>query len=263
MRGLVRAYNGFSYGGLAPGHHQGLPSGNLTFIVSLEEPINIVAMPGPQPPRRFDAFVGGLHLRPASVAHPGRGAGISVELSPLASRALFGAPASALASQVVDLADLLGPKAAELRERLSEAGSWAERFAVVDRVLASILRDTPPAAGEMVRAWTSLRDSGGRLPISAVAEEVGYSRRHLGERFSAEFGVAPKAAARVLRFERTCGLLDRGLSLAQAAAAGGYYDQAHLTNEWRELAGQSPAAWQTDELRDRSSPEDAQPATAA
>ena len=54
----------------------------------------------------------------------------------------------------------------------------------------------------------------------------------------AEVGLTPKQAARVLRFERAGGLLRSGrYDLAMVAAEAGYYDQAHLSNEWRALAG--------------------------
>ena len=92
MAAHVRSYSGWRYSGLAAGTHQGLPSGNLTFIVSLDGHIELVSMPGTQSPAAFDAFVGGLHLQPATIAHPGHGAGLSVELSPLGARRLLGIP---------------------------------------------------------------------------------------------------------------------------------------------------------------------------
>jgi AraC-like DNA-binding protein len=56
-------------------------------------------------------------------------------------------------------------------------------------------------------------------------------------------------AARVFRFERACRLIaDHRLSLAHVAITCGYYDQAHLTREWCDLAGCSPKAWITREL---------------
>lgn len=252
LREIVRRYGGFSYSGLAPGTHQGLPSGDLTFIVGLGDPFVLAAMPGDQAPGSFSAFVAGLHLRPATIAHPGHGAGISVELSPLASRRLFGVPAGAVAHCVVDLVDLIGARALELVERLRLTRSWAGRFAVLDGVLSDVLRDEPTPSPELRRAWHLLRSRGGLMPTAELAKEVGYSRRHLSELFAAEFGVAPKAASRLLRFERARGLIDAGLGCVEAAVRAGYYDQAHMANEWRELAGMSPTEWRSEELRDRS-----------
>lgn len=74
---------------------------------------------------------------------------------------------------------------------------------------------------------------------------MGWSRRHLTERFTREFGLSPKDAARVVRFHRSRLLVARSNRprLADVAAACGYYDQAHLAREWNDLAGCSPSAW--------------------
>jgi transcriptional regulator GlxA family with amidase domain len=55
--------------------------------------------------------------------------------------------------------------------------------------------------------------------------------------------------ARVMRFERARRLLVSHArpALADVAAACGYADQAHLTRDWRALAGQSPRAWLASE----------------
>jgi transcriptional regulator GlxA family with amidase domain len=78
-----------------------------------------------------------------------------------------------------------------------------------------------------------------------LAGEVGWSRRHLTDRFTAEYGLGPKAMARVLRFERARWMIVRAAfpSLAAVAAECGYADQAHMTREWQALAGASPTAW--------------------
>ncbi len=102
----------------------------------------------------------------------------------------------------------------------------------------------------MTWAWRRLLATGGTVQVAALAEAVGWSRRHLGERFRDEFGLSPKAAAMVLRFERSRRLLERPArrGLAEIAVTCGYYDQAHLTRDWRTLAGCTPTAWMAAEL---------------
>jgi AraC-like DNA-binding protein len=91
--------------------------------------------------------------------------------------------------------------------------------------------------------------TGGLIRIADLANEIGWSRRHFGERFRDEIGLAPKQAARILRFERAGALLRRGhQDLAELAVECGYYDQAHLSNDWRMLAGCSPRTWIAEEL---------------
>ena len=251
LRPFVDRYIGYRQEGFAPGVHRGLPSRHLTFIVSLGDPVDIAGMPdAAQRPATFQAFVGGLHAAPATIRHDGTQVGVSIQLTPLGASALFGLPAGALAWSVVDLEDVLGRPAGELVDRLVEAPTWPARFAVLDDVLSRRLDEPAGPSPETVRAWDRLVASGGSLDVRTLASEVGWSRRHLSERFRVELGLPPKVLGRVLRFERARRLLegpDRP-SLAQVAAVCGYYDQAHLNREFRELAGCSPLQWLAEEL---------------
>ncbi len=100
-----------------------------------------------------------------------------------------------------------------------------------------------------------LLGTGGTISVSALADETGWSGRHLRTRFAAEIGLTPKAAARVVRFDRARRLLQRRaasgrrLDLAALAANCGYYDQAHLDLEFRALAGAPPTTWLEREFR--------------
>jgi transcriptional regulator GlxA family with amidase domain len=114
------------------------------------------------------------------------------------------------------------PPAGELCDRLRAASGWPKR----------------------------LCQSDGRLRVDELARDAGYSRRHLTARFRAEYGLAPKTAARVMRFERARALVARPEppALARIAAACGYADQAHMNREWRALAGASPLGWRAAEV---------------
>jgi transcriptional regulator GlxA family with amidase domain len=67
---------------------------------------------------------------------------------------------------------------------------------------------------------------------AGLADEVGWSRRHLSQRFSDEFGIGPMQAARLLRFGRARKLVVAGSrSLAEVAIDCGYADQASYRGE--------------------------------
>ena len=116
------------------------------------------------------------------------------------------------------------------------------------RVLAAVV-EVPEPAGEVAWAWQRILETGGTVEVRDLAAEIGWSRRHFGERFRSELGLAPKVASRVIRFERARELLARPdrPGLADVAATCGYFDQAHLTREWRELAGCTPTTWLAEE----------------
>ena len=52
------------------------------------------------------------------------------------------------------------------------------------------------------------------------------------------------------RFDRSRRILraDPGRRLADVAAECGFYDQAHLARDWRDLAGVPPSRWLEDEV---------------
>ncbi|HEY0537093.1 MAG TPA: helix-turn-helix domain-containing protein [Actinoallomurus sp.] len=247
---LVARYSGYRYEGLPPGTHLGLPSPYLTIVLSLGKPTRTAVMPDRrQAPAEFAALAGGLHTRAALIEHDGDQYGVQLALTPAGARSLLGMPAGELASVVVPLDGLLPTRAGELIERMGEAPTWAARFAVLDEVLAHDAGRRPAPPDELCHAWRLLTERGGRVRIADLAAEIGWSRRHLAARFTAEYGLTPKEAARVVRFECSKRLLQRRdrPSLADVAAACGFYDQAHLAREWNDFGGCPPSAWLTGE----------------
>jgi AraC-like DNA-binding protein len=252
----VAGYTGYRQRGLPPGRHRGLPSPYLTLIFTLDEPLTIAAHPDPgQPPGEFGTLLGGLHSSPALITHAGAQSGIQVALRPLGARALLGLPAGELADLDVPADAVLGAVCAELRDRVRAAATWPERFAILDEILRRrVIVDEDVAPG-VSWAWGELLREGGALRVSALAEGTGWSGRHLTSRFRAEIGLTPKAAARVIRFDRARRLMVRRLAadgdylLADLAADCGYFDQAHLAREFRSLAGCPPSQWLAEEFR--------------
>jgi AraC-like DNA-binding protein len=266
LRRYVAWYTGYRQRGVAPARHRGLPSPFLTFIITLDEPLVILAHPDPgQRPGTFAALLGGLHSAPALIAHDGAQSGIQVALRPLGARALLGLPAGELAEIDVPAEAVLSDLCSELRARALQAAGWPERFAVMDEILlrrinVGLTAAGPGVAPEVSWAWRQLLTSGGSIRAAELAEQTGWSGRHLASRFRAEIGLTPKAAARVIRFNRARHLLARqatapvpdgpgGYRLADLAATCGYFDQAHLAREFRALAGCPPSQWLAEEFR--------------
>jgi AraC-like DNA-binding protein len=246
---FVERYVGYRLDGFPAGVHRGLPSRHLTFIVSIGPQIDVVAQTDPaQAPRTYRAVVSGLQASPALIAHDGFQEGVAFELTPLGCRSLLGLPAREIWNASLELEELAGPLGVELWERLQLAPGWPERFAICDEVLARLASDrrVEPA---LERSWWLLTESAGTVAVADLARTVGWTRQHFARRFAGEFGLSPKLAARVVRFDRARRMLQAPfLSIAQVAQACGYYDQAHLTRDFRELAGVSPARLLTGDL---------------
>jgi AraC-like DNA-binding protein len=249
LRPFITRYAGFRVSGVPPGVNVGSPKSDIDLIISLAHPIDVVQMPGStQRPSAFTALVTGLQDAPAIVRQGGEAFGVHVFIKPLAVRAILGVASAEISSLVLHLSDIWGRRADDLVERLLGCETWEQRFGVLDRAFASTLGPTDVRA-DISWAWRRLASTHGSVPVQALADDLGFSRRHFSERFREVVGVAPKLAARIFRFERACRLIaDTRASLAQVALACGYYDQAHLTREWQALAGCSPRAWMVREL---------------
>jgi AraC-like DNA-binding protein len=278
LRPLVAWYHGYRQSGQRPARHRGLPSPWLTLIITLDEPLTIAEHPDPrQAASAHQVLVGGLHTSPALVTHDGRQSGIQLGVTPLGARVLLGAPAGALATLDLEGDEVIGRFAADLQDRVRAAPTWADRFALLDALFATraglSLGPVPDGAGpapapvrtgpmdtrdliapEVRYVWRTLLTSRGAVPVAELARETGWSARHLDNRFRAEIGLTPKAAARVIRFDRARRMLMRRVesggapALADLAVAGGYYDQAHLAREFRGLAGVPPSRWLAEEF---------------
>ncbi|GAA3938474.1 hypothetical protein GCM10023085_19870 [Actinomadura viridis] len=240
LRPFLASYDGYWEDRSTPDRVRTLPGRHVVLILNLGPPL-LVTVPGAAP-ARYASFVAGMHDGPGAYAHPGGQRGIQLDLTPLGAYTLLGTPMGALTNVAADLPDLLGPRAGELVERLAAAPGWAARFDLLDRFLLDRLTLGPSPAPEVERAWHLLASGGGCAPVAELAGEVGWSRRHLTQRFKEQIGLPPKVMARVLRFERALARMAAGGSgWADIAAGCGYYDQAHLNREFRALSGCTPS----------------------
>lgn len=239
--------------------HAGLPSAQLTVVISLDEGVrasfDAAALPTTAAKRMLAA---GLHTRPSHVEQRTGDAGIQLAVHPLAARSLFGVPAAAIAEIDVDGTELWGGRATELVDALTATDSgWHAAFERVTGVLGGQYAriDAPLVRPEVWQAWDLLSRSAGRMPVATVARAAGVSTRHLATLFRAEVGLSPKTVARLMRFETVIGALGRAvriqrpIDLARIAVHCGYADQAHLTREFTGFAGTAPTRWLRDEFR--------------
>ena len=135
-----------------------------------------------------------------------------------------------------------GAWAVDLAERLQAAPTWDARFAALDAALAFRLATARAPSPQVAWAWRQLARSGGRVPISTLGDELGWSPKRLIARFREQVGLPPKQVARLLRFQRATTLILAAESPDWGALARmcGYYDQSHLIHEFQRFAGDTP-----------------------
>ncbi len=79
--------------------------------------------------------------------------------------------------------------------------------------------------------------------LTELATLSGISRFHLSRAFRKETGLSLSAYQQQLRVNQAKKLLVRGLSISEAAAAVGFYDQSHLGRHFKRLTGVTPGEY--------------------
>ncbi|WP_331769883.1 helix-turn-helix domain-containing protein (plasmid) [Embleya sp. NBC_00888] len=245
LRPFVATLAAYDLGPGPVGVHRGLPSSTLSITIPEDDSLEIGWVARSASRARHRAVVAGLHMDAAELRQGGSTRGVYVTLSPLGAGALLGLPASALAHHVVDLADVV-PALADLPEQLAACRTWPQRRALVERFLLGGL--ARHGEGENVSELRAMLAALSRTTrVDEAARRIGCSRRHLSSRMRTECGVTPKEYQRLVRFETTRRRLaavdTAAAGLADLAAASGFADQAHLSREWRAMAGCTPTEW--------------------
>jgi AraC-like DNA-binding protein len=188
-------------------------------------------------PRAFlmGPLSGPLRLRPRGRTHT---AGIRFRPGGLAG--FLRVPLHELADRAVPLADVFGRAGRELAERAAEAGDTRGLVHAASLFLGPRL--SPRHAGRALAGV--LVHSRGRASVDALAAGAGVSTRHVERVFRDEVGLSPKRLARVVRVQEVLRRVgSHPVRWVDVALDCGYADQAHLSRDFRELTGESPARW--------------------
>jgi AraC-like DNA-binding protein len=227
-------------------------SGTIDLGINLHEnELRIYDPAKPERSKRFSgAVVSGTHCRPFVIDPRELVSVIGVRFRPGGAFPFLGTPASELADAHVDLEALWGTSAIELRERLCEAKTPAERFNLLEKTLVAHLF-RPLERHYAVRfALDTFGRADSGLAIRDVARDAGLSQRRFIQLFAREVGMSPKLFCRVRRFRQALETVRHTAvpNWGRVAVDCGYYDQSHLIHDFRFFSNLSP----TEFVRQRS-----------
>lgn len=224
----------------APAMETVLPSGQPQLVIQLDG----------RPNRWSDAH--GEHVDPAElVGGPFVG---PLRLPGEAQHAVAGAlfhPGGLAALLDMPICELRGAYAATRDLWGSEVDRWTDR-----------VRRAPTAEAALQALESGLRSHLGRRSrraalelacrrlargeaVRAVAERLGASQRRFSRTFTNEVGLTPKQFTRLARFRRALAAIraQPRRDLTEVALEAGFFDQAHLTREFRAFGGLTPSAY--------------------
>jgi AraC-like DNA-binding protein len=241
LRDVVLRYEGYAARAAGPVLIRELPCTFVPIIIDLDAGWSVTHRQH-RSPLRLGSFVAGITDGPVLVGHAGSARCVQVDLTPLGARRLVGMPMSELANQSVPIDDVFGRFGRDLVQRVGDAPDWPTRFALIDDAIRARLAESAPVDSGVAWSLSRITASGGAAVIGDLADELGWSHRRLIARYRDAVGLPPKLVARIVRFERLTAALtsDPAADWAQMAVGCGYFDQAHLAREVRELADITP-----------------------
>ncbi|HEY6555573.1 MAG TPA: helix-turn-helix domain-containing protein [Vicinamibacteria bacterium] len=218
-----------------------VPDGCPELIVHSGEPFRRIC--GERPDRQPTAFVVGELTRALRVRPEASMSTMGIRFRPAGLSPFVATPQDELTDRTTPIADLWGASARELEERVHDAASDARRARVAEEFLLARLAAGPGPDRRVAAAVGQLLAERGQTRLGALSATAGLSPRQLERRFRSVVGLGPKALGRLVRFQEVYRRLGEDVpsDWASIALDCGYYDQAHLLRDFRELAGSPPS----------------------
>jgi AraC-like DNA-binding protein len=180
------------------------------------------------------------------IAPSGRVDIVGIRLQPWGALSLLPVPAAELRDVLLPLDSLAASMARDLPDQLREERDAAARASTVFSYLARQVRRTslsPRArARAIVHEVTSAPES---MTVRSLAARLGLGQRQVERELDRHVGLRPKMLLRIARFQRALAVAraDDSLSWSAVAARAGFFDQAHLTHEFRRFAACTPSQY--------------------
>ena len=155
-------------------------------------------------------------------------------------------PFAELHDQLLDVARLWPQHAAPLLAQLMTATGSRERMALLESFLLRQLSHHHRGSEEAQDRLIERLYYAPNLRIETLAEQWGWSSRHLERRFKQAFALTPKHFARLARLHHTLRqlALHPEVPTLDIALERGYSDQSHFIHEARALTGLAPGQLQ-------------------
>jgi AraC-like DNA-binding protein len=177
---------------------------------------------------------------------------IGVRLMPYGLARLCADPLDRAGEGIAPAEALLAPAVASLVAAVTHADGLADAVRILQDGLARAFDAAAPPPVAVVAAVREIRRTRGRVSIDRLVKESGAGARALERQFDRWVGLSPKRYARVVRFHHAVGALIAapGLPGARLAVDHGYFDQAHLSRDFKAFTGAAPRAFISGRLGD-------------
>jgi AraC-like DNA-binding protein len=222
-----------------------VPDGCAEIVLNLADQFRRVAGNGEWETQPRSMVVG--QITEAVVIAPSGGVDIvGIRLQPWGALSLLPVPAVELRDVLLPLDALAASMARDLPDQLREVTAATARVSIVFTYLRRHARGTSTTLRARARAIVNeATTSSDPMTVRRLASRLGLGQRQIERELDRHVGLRPKMLLRIARFQRALAVAraDESLGWSAIAARAGFYDQAHLTHEFRRFAACTPSEY--------------------
>ncbi|MBO9611934.1 MAG: helix-turn-helix transcriptional regulator [Dyadobacter sp.] len=167
-------------------------------------------------------------------------------LHPFGAAALFKTPASELRNQIIGCQNCFRTNIEWLGDQIASLPSIHDKVRAAERFLLTRLQNPAYDNTLVTKAIDIIHVQNGLVSVAQLTALTGAAERQLQRKFEEQIGISPKRYAGITRMQYALRMLRRKsghLSLAGIACESGFFDQAHLIREMKNLSGLTPGQY--------------------
>ena len=244
LRPFVRCYWHMASGGepAAEITNRILPDGCIDILYNLSDPLRRL---GFEEELRQSTYLIGAMRKPSLVRFGRNLDVVGIRFQPGGAYPFLRTALHEISDQAVLIHDMFQNSKFAIDEQLAETRDIRSRIDRVERLLLSRLGSPGSGDETVARVVSQILGQDGHVSVAALQQWTGISTRQLQRTFKMRTGLTPKSFCRIARFRAALAILKRQpkQDWADFACRAGFYDQSHLTREFRSLSGLTPAAY--------------------
>lgn len=188
-------------------------------------------------------IVYGLVEHYIDIPPPPSGGMMIVVLQPYTLGLVTAIPSKKLKNNVFTFSDVFRSHADYLQNAIREWDNIQDIIILIEDFFLKISANLPVMDSVMSKCLNQMHQYKGNIHINELLGHLSLTERNLERRFEHYIGIPPKKFTGILRINNFLKLLrsaDTSLPPLQAAIEAGFYDQAHLNNNFKKRTGTTP-----------------------
>ncbi|PEB50582.1 AraC family transcriptional regulator [Bacillus pseudomycoides] len=127
-------------------------------------------------------------------------------------------------------------------EKLIYAKGFQERIRLFKELIGHVIFTSGVSENAIGQALNKIYASKGNVNMNQLAKDIGYSTRYIRKQFEEYIGISPKLFSKIVRYQSSLNMLIKmkNFTVWDVINENGYYDQAHLINEFKNFGSLTP-----------------------